>query len=264
MTNIPIYQVDIATTEPFGGNPAAVCLLDEPKPDNWMRLLAREMNLSETAFLLPEGEGYRLRWFTPKVEVALCGHATLASAHILFETGRLAPEQIARFYTLSGLLTAQKCEDFIEINLPSRPVQSTQAPKGLVEALCAQPMFVGKNVDDYLVELDSDERVRTLQPDISAIGRLPARGVIVTARSATEGFDFISRFFAPAVGVPEDPVTGSAHTCLTPYWREKLGKNDMVGYQASERGGVLRVVQRGDRVCISAQSITIFAGELRI
>ncbi len=197
-----------------------------------MQSVAAEMNLSETAFLLPEGDGYRLRWFTPAAEVRLCGHATLASAHALWETGRLPLDATARFYTLSGLLTARRNGDWIELNFPARPPQAVDVP-ALAEALRVKPLATYQDADDYMVLVASEAEVRSLNPDIPAINELPVRGVIVTARSTTPGYDFISRFFAPRVGVIEDPVTGSAHCCLTPYWAAELKKSELVAYQAS-------------------------------
>jgi PhzF family phenazine biosynthesis protein len=259
---IPLYQVDAFTSQPFHGNPAGVCLLAKPQPDAWMQAVAAEMNLSETAFLLPEANGYRLRWFTPAVEVDLCGHATLASAHILWETGRLAADQIANFYTKSGLLTACKDGSWIELNFPVKLVEQVDAPAGLAEALGVKPIFTGKNIFDYLVEVEHEDMVRTVQPNIARLKEIPARGVIVTSRSASAEYDFVSRFFAPRVGVNEDPVTGSAHCCLVPYWSEKLGKASMKAYQASARGGELRVAMDGERVRLAGQAVTIFTAEL--
>ncbi len=261
-----IYQVDAFTDHLFGGNPAGVCILSKPASDEWMRNVAREMNLSETAFLVKQGNAFNLRWFTPAVEVDLCGHATLGSAHILFEAGYLAPDEQACFNTRSGLLTATKNGDWLEMNFPVKREEHTAAPEGLADALGARPEYVGKNVFDYLVELENEEAVRKLQPDISRLGSLPARGIIVTApasgATASQGFDFVSRFFAPAVGVPEDPVTGSAHCCLADYWSKKLGKNEMLAYQASARGGVLRVKLDGERVFLGGQAVTVLKGEL--
>ncbi len=257
-----IYQVDAFTDRPFAGNPAGVCILPGPAPDAWMQAVAREMNLSETAFLLPQTDGFNLRWFTPAVEVKLCGHATLASAHILFETGVLRPDAQARFHTLSGLLTAERRGDWIELNFPAKLEEPAEPPPGLVAALGATPVYIGRNVFDYLVELESEAAVRALQPDMTALSKLPVRGVIVTARSATPEFDFVSRFFAPAVGVNEDPVTGSAHCCLTPFWAARLGKTAMTAYQASARGGILHVRLAGDRVILGGQAVTVLIGEL--
>lgn len=259
--SIPVFQVDAFTGIPFKGNPAGVCLLDEDMPDRWMQCVAMEMNLSETAFLLPEGEGHRLRWFTPLVEVDLCGHATLASAHVLAETGQLQPGGTAHFFTRSGLLTARLIgEGMIELNFPIKPLQAAPAPAGLLEALGVQPVFIGKNVFDYLVEVASETEVRAAQPDFERLKTVPARGVILTSRS--DKHDFVSRFFAPQVGVSEDPVTGSAHCCLAPYWAEKLGKHTLNAYQASPRGGELDLVLQGERVLMRGRAVTVLRGWL--
>jgi PhzF family phenazine biosynthesis protein len=260
-----ILTIDAFADAPFSGNPAAVCLLPEARDERWMQRVAREMNLSETAFLVPRPDGDRdLRWFTPVAEVALCGHATLASAHTLWETGALPRGDVARFHTKSGLLTASLRDDgLIVLDFPSRLAAPAPEPPGLAAALGATPRFVGRNVDDYLVELDSEDVVRALTPDVRALRGLPVRGVIVTAPAST-GFDFVSRFFAPRVGVDEDPVTGSAHCCLTPFWAERLGKSAMRAYQASARGGVLEVRLRGERVELGGRAITVLDGELRV
>jgi len=259
-----IYQVDAFADRPFAGNPAGVCLLPGPAEEAWMQAVAREMNLSETAFLVrgADGDGFNLRWFTPAVEVKLCGHATLASAHILWQTGALQPGEQARFHTLSGLLTAEQRGDWIEMDFPAKPEQAADSPAGLAEALGAAPRYVGRNVFDYLVELEDEAAVRGLKPDFTALGKLPVRGVIVTARSSSPGFDFVSRFFAPAVGINEDPVTGSAHCCLTPFWAKRLGKDEMTAFQASARGGTVRVRLAGDRVRLSGQAVTVLHCEL--
>ena len=257
-----IFQVDAFTNRAYRGNPAAVCLLTEPAEEDWMQYVAREMNLSETAFLVPRDDGYNLRWFTPAAEVDLCGHATLASAHILWETGRLDPASQARFWTLSGLLTAQPDGDWIELDFPAEEETSVAGPPVLIEALQVKPIYVGKNRLDYLVEVDSEETVRKLQPDLALLKTLPCRGVIVTSRTTSADFDFVSRFFAPNVGVDEDPVTGSAHCCLGPYWRTRLKKDSFIAYQASPRGGVVRVELRGDRVLLGGQAVTVLRGEL--
>jgi PhzF family phenazine biosynthesis protein len=261
---VPIYQVDAFTEKPFKGNPAGVCLLRAPADAAWMKNVAAEMNLAETAFPLPESNGFRLRWFTPQVEVRLCGHATLATAHILWEEGILPPGEEARFQTLSGLLTARREGDWIELNFPSRPVRPeapewTEAAAG---ALGIKPSFVGMSAEDLLVEAADEEAVRSLEPDFAALRPLPVRGIIVTSRSADPEFDFISRFFAPAVGVPEDPVTGSSHCALTPFWAQRLGKVSMTAFQASSRGGILRVRLDGDRVRIAGRAVTVIRGEL--
>ena len=257
-----IYQVDSFTDRPFAGNPAGVCILPGPAGEAWMQAVAREMNLSETAFLVRQSDGFDLRWFTPATEVRLCGHATLASAHILWQTGVLQPAAQVRFHTLSGLLTADLRGDWIEMDFPARPARPVQAPAGLIESLGAKALFIGRDMDDYLVELESEAILRSLKPDFTALGKLDVRGVIVTARSADPGFDFVSRFFAPAVGINEDPVTGSAHCCLTPYWAEKLGKIELTAFQASARGGIVRVRLAGERVRLSGQAITVMHCEL--
>jgi PhzF family phenazine biosynthesis protein len=261
---IPIFQVDAFTGEPFKGNPAGVCLLQAPAEASWMQNVAAEMNLAETAFPLPEGDGYRLRWFTPKVEVRLCGHATLATAHILWEQGLLARDREARFHTLSGLLTARRDGDWIELNFPSRPVQPglPEWAEALVGALGVKPAFIGRSAEDILIEVAGEEALRSLEPDFAEIKSLPARGVIVTSHSSGAEYDFVSRFFAPAVGVNEDPVTGSSHCVLTPYWAQRLGKASMTAYQASSRGGVLKVRLDNDRVRISGRAVTVIRGEL--
>jgi PhzF family phenazine biosynthesis protein len=259
---LPLFLVDAFTAVPFAGNPAAVCLLSAPADAAWMQNVAREMNLSETAFLHLEGDAYRLRWFTPAVEVDLCGHATLASAHILWEQGRLPSNEPARFLTRSGLLTAERRGAAIELDFPAKPAEACPAPDGLAEALGAAPRFVGRSQFDYLVELESEAAVRAVKPDFVRLAALPVRGVIVTAASAAPAFDFVSRFFAPAAGVNEDPVTGSAHCCLAPFWRERLGKDEMTAYQASARGGVVGVRVIGTRVQLRGQAITVVRGEL--
>jgi len=258
----PIVQVDAFTSRPFAGNPAAVCVLQEPRDEQWMQSVAQEMNLAETAFLVPQADGFDLRWFTPLVEVDLCGHATLASAHVLWETGRLSAGTEARFHTKSGLLTARQQGEWIELNFPVKREQAVGEPSHLLQALGVPAHYIGKNVFDYLVEVDSEEVVRQMRPNFSLLATVPARGVIVTSRATTEGYDFVSRFFAPNVGVNEDPVTGSAHTCLAPYWGEKLGKDIMVGYQLSTRGGVVRVQLQGERVLLGGQAVTVLRGEL--
>jgi PhzF family phenazine biosynthesis protein len=225
--------------------------------------VAREMNLAETAFLVRQNDGYDLRWFTPEVEIDLCGHATLASAHVLWEEGHLTPTTQARFHTKSGLLTADRKGSWIELDFPATPATPASPPPGLIEALGAKPTFIGRSRFDYLVELENEAAVRRLTPDLGALSRVEARGVIVTSRAdAKSEYDFVSRFFAPQSGVPEDPVTGSAHCALMPYWSAKLGKKELVAYQASSRGGVLRLRLDGDRVKLGGQAVTVLRGEL--
>jgi PhzF family phenazine biosynthesis protein len=259
---IEIFQVDAFTGEPFKGNPAAVCILTAARDDAWMQNVGREMNLSETAFLLRQRDGFNLRWFTPAVEVDLCGHATLASAHILWETARLASDEPARFHTRSGLLTAERRGDEIELDFPSTPPQRITTPAGLVEALGVVPKFVGQSRFDFLVEVESEAVVRNLKPDIAALKALSVRGVMVTSVASSGAFDFVSRFFAPGAGIDEDPVTGSAHCCLGPFWSQRLGKDEMLAYQASARGGVVRVRVAGERVHLGGQAVTVLRGEL--
>lgn len=257
-----IYQVDAFTNKPFAGNPAGVCVLPQERDARWMQNVATEMNLSETAFLLKMNDGYNLRWFTPAVEVELCGHATLASAHILWETELLHASEQARFHTLSGLLTANRQGDWIEMDFPAKPEVPAETPAGLTEALGIAVKYVGKSHFDYLVEVESEEILRAMQPDFTLLGKIPVRGVIVTSRASSDGYDFVSRFFAPTVGVNEDPVTGSAHCCLSPFWSKRLGRDELVGYQASARGGVVRVRLDGERVHLGGQAVTVLRGEL--
>lgn len=258
---IPLIQVDAFTDQAYGGNPAAVCVLADARPDGWMQRVAQEMNLSETAFFYPEGDGFRLRWFTPTVEVDLCGHATLATCHVLWTEGHLQAEQEACFHTRSGVLTARRLADWIELNFPANPSREIPAPEGLGQALAVEPKTVVENSLGYLVEVDSAEQVKTLSPDFGALGKLPVHGVIVTSRGNAP-YDFVSRFFAPALGIHEDPVTGAAHCCLGPYWQGQLGKTEFLAYQASPRGGVVKVRTEGDRVRLSGQAVTVFRGEL--
>ena len=258
----PIVQVDAFADRPFAGNPAAVCVLDRPREDGWMQRVAMEMNLSETAFLHPADDGWSLRWFTPAVEVDLCGHATLASAHVLWEEGRLDASDEARFHTRSGLLTARRDGGWIWLDFPVLPPAPMEAPEGLADALGAGLLHVGRSRFDLIVEVESEAAVRALSPDHRRLRALGSRGVIVTARGETGGTDFVSRFFAPGAGVDEDPVTGSAHCVLAPYWAAKLGRTEMTGYQASARGGTVRVRLAGDRVLLGGQAVTVLRGEL--
>jgi len=260
MRSVAITQVDSFTSTPFSGNPAAVCILDEIPPEWWLRDVAREMNLSETAYLVPHEDGYDLRWFTPETEVDLCGHATLASAHVLWEEGILAEDRSALFHTRSGELRARKRDGWIEMDFPAQPAAVVEPPDGLADALGVAPLWVGRSAADVLVEVADEKTVRTIRPDIGALARIEARGIIVTSPATSAGFDFVSRFFAPRFGVPEDPVTGSAHCTLGPYWAERLGKESMTGYQVSARGGTVRVTPRGDRVLLAGQAVTVMRG----
>jgi PhzF family phenazine biosynthesis protein len=265
---VPLFGVDAFTEEPFRGNPAAVCLLGAPADAVWMQAVAAEMNLSETAFVVtaPDEEGeLGLRWFTPTVEVALCGHATLAGAHVLWESGRLEPTEPARFATASGTLVATCGDDAtIRLDFPALANTALPTPEGLAGALGAAVVSTASNPHDLLVELESAEAVRSLRPDLAAIAALEFRGVVVTARAEPgTGFDFVSRFFGPRAGVPEDPVTGSAHCALAPYWAERLGKTDFVAYQASRRGGTVTChLTDGARVVLGGHAVTIWHGTL--
>lgn len=259
----PLHQVDAFADRPFAGNPAAVCLLDAPADAAWMQAVAREMNLSETAFVHPAADGFGLRWFTPSLEVDLCGHATVATAHVLWETGRLARGALARFQTKSGVLTATWQEGWIELDFPALPARAADAPAGLIAALGARPVWTGRSRFDLLLEVATAAEIRALAPDYTALRRVDVRGTIVTARADDPRYAFVSRFFAPAAGVDEDPVTGSAHSVLAPYWCGKLGTEALTGYQASARGGVVRVRMAGDRVRIGGQAVTVLTGELR-
>lgn len=263
----PVIQVDAFTSQPFAGNPAAVCVLAKPRDEQWMRRVASEMNLSETAFALrhPSEPEWLLRWFTPVAEVDLCGHATLATAHVLFEDGHATRDEAVHFSTRSGRLSVRSSGGWIEMDFPALPPQPTAAAPGLLEALgldAGAPVFVGRNDSDWIVAVPEPSRVRDLAPDLLRLAAIDARGVIVTAPSDDPRYDFVSRFFAPAVGVPEDPVTGSAHCCLAPFWAERLNRNELVGYQASARGGEIRVRHEGSRVMLTGQAVTVMRGEL--
>jgi PhzF family phenazine biosynthesis protein len=262
--NQRIVQVDAFASVPFTGNPAAVCVLAEPRDEDWMRNVASEMNLSETAFLVRQGETFSLRWFTPAAEVDLCGHATLASAHVLWEDGHLSEGSEARFTTRSGELQARHTDKGIELNFPALFAEPCDEPAGLLEALGIESaVAIARSRFDYLVEVASEKIVRGLAPDFGRLQRVNARGVMVTSRAEEGGYDFVSRFFAPRVGVDEDPVTGSAHCALAPWWCSRLGRNELTGYQASPRGGVVGVRVEGDRVALTGSAVTVMVGELR-
>ncbi len=257
-----IFQVDAFTDKAFAGNPAGVCVLSELKEDDWLQSVAGEMNLPETAFLLKKEDGFRLRWFTPEIEVDLCGHATLASAHVLWESGRLKKKEIAKFDTNSGILTAERNGKWIELNFPIEEEKETEAPAELIDSLGINPLYVGKNRFDYLIEVESEEIIKNLDPDFSLMKTVDARGIIVTSKSDFSRFDFVSRFFAPAIGVNEDPVTGSSHCCLGYYWEKRLGKSEFAARQLSKRGGTIRVKVSGDRIILGGQAITVLKGDL--
>jgi PhzF family phenazine biosynthesis protein len=258
---LTIFQVDAFTSDPFKGNPAGVCILDKERDAIWMQNVAREMNLSETAFLIRREDGFELRWFKPRTEVNLCGHATLASAHIIYETGLTSKEQPVKFFTRSGLLTACLKDNYIELDFPAKTVTKAELPQ-LSVALGAEILYTGVNDNIYLAELINEDTIKTLKPDFNALLQLPARAIIVTSISTTGKYDFVSRYFAPAVGNNEDPVTGSAHCLLGPYWQEKLGKNNFFAYQVSERGGCIGVRVTKDRVFLTGQAVTVLRCEL--
>ena len=255
-----IYQIDAFTKEAFAGNPAAIVPLDAWLPDAVMQSIALENNLAETAFFVPNGDGYDLRWFTPTVEMDLCGHATLATGYLLFEILG-TDKEILRFQTRSGELTVEKEGDKFVLDFPSRPGVVTEAPAGLVEAIGSEPKEIQKS-RDYLFVYDSESDVKAIKPDLNALKNIDAHAVIVTAKG--DSSDFVSRFFAPSAGVDEDPVTGSAHCTLIPYWAEKLGKNELFARQVSSRGGELFCELRGDRVRIGGHAALYLKGEIYV
>ena len=264
-----IFQVDAFTSEPFAGNPAAVCLGEGPAPEAWMQQVAKEMNLSETAFVHDEGDVFSLRWFTPEAEVPLCGHATLASAHVLWDSGIVVSDAI-RFRTRSGVLQVRRSEGRIEIDLPAFTLEEHVVPEGVLSALGVSPLWSGRTPDrglgdrDCLLELDSEEAVRSAEPDFPALRVQPKAGIILTARASTPSLDFVSRYFAPWWGIDEDPVTGAAHCSLVPFWSRRLEKECVMGYQASARGGFVRGRVAGDRVLLSGHAVTILEGSLKV
>jgi predicted PhzF superfamily epimerase YddE/YHI9 len=260
--SVPIYVVDAFTDRPFSGNPAAVCLLAAWPADSWLHKVAAEMNLSETAFLVPNDSGFDLRWLTPQVEVDLCGHATLASAFVLWHAGKASFDEPIAFHTRSGTLTAARRGEAIELDFPLQVAAETVPPPGLLEALGARATFIGKGSFDYLVEVESEKALRALSPDFRKLASVPVRGVIVTARSSRDEFDFVSRFFAPASGIDEDPVTGSAHCTLASHWCERTGKSTFRAYQASARGGSIGVRIEGQRVLLTGRAVLVVEGQL--
>ncbi len=257
-----ILTVDAFADSAYSGNPAAVCVLESQRDADWMQQIASEMNLSETCFIERSGAEFGLRWFTPAMEVDLCGHGTLASAHVLWEEGHLATDQPARFQTRSGLLTAVRTEGGIEMDFPVTPPEPVEIAPEVVEVAGCQPRYVGRTARDLLVVLPDATQVRNLQPDVKQIAALPSLGVIITAASDDPEFDFISRYFAPKAGIDEDPVCGSAHCTLAPYWQAKLGKDSLRAYQASARGGVVTMRVSDDRVALGGRAVTVLRGEL--
>ncbi len=263
------FHVDSFAMQPFEGNPAGVCLLDKPADAEWMQRVATEVNLSETAFVNGNANGYDLRWFTPNAEVSLCGHATLAAAHVLWETQQVSLESEIRFDTRSGVLISCRSKQLIQIDLPARPVREAIVPEDVLQALGVSPQFRGRTDDrglgdvDYLVEVKTEVEVRSVTPDFRRLREVPG-GVIVTARGSSNEYDVVSRYFAPWWGVDEDPVTGAAHCALLPYWCDRLGKKQLTAFQASRRGGVVHGRLLGDRVLLSGGAVTVARGRLTV
>ena len=261
MPTIRCWTVDAFTDHPFGGNPAAICWLESEKETTWMQSVAAEMNLSETAFVRKVPDGYELRWFTPKMEVDLCGHATLATAHALWSEHVVDADAPLRFQTRSGTLTCHRAGDMIELDFPSTPPTMIPVPEPLCQALGVPVVEAGSSRFYQMAVLESDAAVRNCQPDFQKMAQLPTLGVIITAASDDNQFDIVSRFFAPAMGVDEDPVCGSAHCCLAPFWAGRLGKIELRAYQASARGGILHLRLEGDRVALRGHAVTVWRGE---
>lgn len=259
---IPIYQVDAFTNALFSGNPAAVCILPDEADERWQQAMAAEMNLSETAFVHPHGDGFRLRWFTPQIEVDLCGHATLAAAHVLWTEQGYPLEQAIRFYTRSGLLTIRCIAEDIEMDFPLTSLEPIAGPIDVEAALGCEVLEVMQAQADYLIRLSGEEQLLKLQPDMQQLRNIKARGFIVTAPSNDPACDFVSRFFAPGVGIDEDPVTGSAHCALGPYWSALKGRDELHARQLSKRGGTLKLKLNKDRILIRGQAVTVFKGHL--
>lgn len=253
--------VDAFTSRPFTGNPAAVCVLDAARDDEWMRRVACETNLPATSFVHPTAGGFGLRWFASAVELQLCGHGTLATSHVLWETGAADADQPLRFHTSGGVLTARHDGGWIELDFPALTDQPAAAPPALLDALDVTPSYVGRGRLDYIVEIDG-ALVRGLRPDFVRLLDVDMRGVIVTGRSSDAAFDFVSRFFAPSTGLNEDFVTGSAHCCLGPFWARRLGKRSVIGRQVSARGGTVKATVDGDRVRLAGEAVTVVRGTL--
>lgn len=260
---LPIYQVDAFATGVFTGNPAAVCPLASWLPSETMQSIAAENNLAETAFFVLVGPGrYHLRWFTPAVEVDLCGHATLASAYVVFQFLETSLDRVT-FDTMSGPLTVSRDGSRLSMDFPARPPEAVRPAPGLLAALGGNPKWV-LAARDYLVVYETEAEIHALQPDMAGLSAIDRFAVIVTAPSSTSGADFVSRFFAPAQGVPEDPVTGSAHCTLIPYWAERLGKRELVARQVSKRGGTLFCASNGERVSIAGEAALYLRGSITI
>ena len=282
LTMDSLYIVDAFTNRPFRGNPAAVCLLTGPAEERWMQRLAAEMNLSETAFVRQSGDEFELRWFTPKLEVDLCGHATLAAAHVLYDEGIVPQGTGIRFRTRSGVLRVTPAAPgsleaiaasrdaerrvgeapWLEMDFPREDAHPAEAPEEMLQALAVVPRYVGRNRFDYLIEVASEDELEQLRVDFRRLLPLVPRGLIVTAASARDGIDFVSRFFAPAAGIDEDPVTGSAHCCLGPFWAARLGKMELVGMQVSQRRGIVWMRVGEERVLLGGQAVTVLRGRL--
>ncbi|HEY7517813.1 MAG TPA: PhzF family phenazine biosynthesis protein [Methylomirabilota bacterium] len=259
---VPLLHVDAFADGPFRGNPAAVCLLDGARPPAWMQSVAAELNLPATVFVEAARAPFGLRWFSPVAELALCGHGTLAAAHALWDTARLPPGAAARFAARSGELAAVSRDGWIALQMPAEIAAAAAPAVGLLDAIGVKARWVGRNRLDYVIEVDDEAMVRAVVPDLVALAAIETRGVIVTARAATDGVDFVSRFFAPRAGIPEDAVTGSAHCCLAPLWASRLGRSRLTARQLSARGGVVRAEVDADRVILSGQAVTIARGEL--
>ena len=259
--SILCWQIDAFTDRPFGGNPAAVVWLETEATTEWMQSVAAEMNLSETAFARRTEDGLELRWFTPTIEVDLCGHATLATARAIWSEGLCSSDVPLQFNTRSGVLTCRSVGDMIELDFPATPPTEIAITQQMIESLGTTPTYVGSSRFYQLAVVNSPEVVKSVQPDFRKMSQLPTLGVIVTAKSDDNRFDFVSRFFAPAMGVDEDPVCGSAHCCLAPYWSGKLGKTSFVAYQASARGGILWLRYERDRVILGGKAAIVWRGD---
>jgi len=261
-SNIALYQVDAFSEEKFRGNPAAVCLLETSAEESWMQAVAAEMNLSETAFLWPQKDGFQLRWFTPTVEVDLCGHATLASAHVLYEFNKVSSNKPIHFHTKSGLLIVQQQDGSLVMDFPAEPAEEIPPLQILLSILDLSPLYTGRTRSNLLVHVREEQQLYDFKADADTLLQIPMEGIILTSETENPDFDFVSRFFAPRCGILEDPVTGSAHCCLGPYWAPKRGNNKMVAYQASKRGGIVGVQVDGDRVYLTGKAVTVMVGAL--